>query len=164
MKDKERQAEEKARAIRDYYMQQVERQGCAGPSLMLVVIMLLVLSALVGCRTTQYVEVPVTHTEYVYRDRVDTSYVKDSVYIREQVKGDTVRIVEYRYRDRFRTITEIDTMLIRDTVSVVHPVVVEKTEYRTRGVVKALAWLGLAVLLAGIGYAAWRLWKWKYSS
>lgn len=164
MKDKERQTEEKARAIRDYYMQQVERQGCAGPSLMLVVIMLLVLSALVGCRTTEYVEVPVTHTEYVYRDRVDTSYVKDSVYIREQVKGDTVRVMEYRYRDRFRTITEIDTMVFRDTVSVVRTEVVEKTEYRTRGVVKALAWLGLAVLLAGIGYAAWRLWKWKYSS
>lgn len=164
MKDKEGQTEKNARAVRDYYMQQAERQGCAGPSLMLVVIMLLVLSALVGCRTTEYVEVPVTHTEYVYRDRVDTSYVKDSVYIREQVKGDTVRIVEYRYRDRFRTITEIDTMVFRDTVSVVRTEVVEKTEYRTRGVVKALAWLGLAVLLAGIGYAAWRLWKWKYSS
>ena len=161
--EKDRRAEERTRAMQEYYRIQAERDGCAGPSMVLLFVVVLILTAVLGCRTTEYVEVPVTHTEYVYRDRVDTSYVKDSVYIREQVKGDTVRVVEYRYRDRFRTITEIDTMLIRDTVSVVRPVVVEKTEYRTRGVVKALAWLGLAVLLAGIGYAAWRLWKWKHS-
>ena len=35
-----------------------------------------------GCKTTEYVEVPVTHTEYVYRDRVDSVAVHDSVYIR----------------------------------------------------------------------------------
>jgi hypothetical protein len=105
-----------------------------------------------GCKTTEYVEVPVTHTEYVYRDRVDSVAVHDSVYIKEWQKGDTIRVVEYRYKDRFRYIYATDTLIQRDTISVVSTQVVERVEYRTRGVVKILAWLGVAGLLALAAY------------
>lgn len=105
-----------------------------------------------GCKTTEYVEVPVTHTEYVYRDRVDSVAVHDSVYIKEWQKGDTIRVVEYRYKDRFRYIYATDTLIQRDTISVVHTQVVERVEYRTRGVVKCFAWLGVAGLLALAAY------------
>lgn len=63
-----------------------------------------------------------TRTEYVYRDRVerDTTILHDSTYIREYVKGDTVRITEYRdrylYRDRWRERT--DTVAVHDTTRV----------------------------------------------
>lgn len=61
-------------------------------------------------------------TEYVYKDRVqvDTTFLKDSVFIREQVKGDTVRIVEYRdrYHYDYKYLTKVDTVMMRDTVAI----------------------------------------------
>ena len=116
------------------------------------VILTIIFCLLAGCKTTEYVEVPVTHTEYVYRDRVDSVAVHDSVYIKEWQRGDTIRVVEYRYKDRFRYIYATDTLIQRDTISVVSTQVVERVEYRTRGVVKILAWLGVAGLLALAAY------------
>lgn len=128
------------------------------------VILTIVLCSLAGCKTTEYVEVPVTHTEYVYRDRVDTSYVKDSVYIREQIKGDTVKVVEYRYRDRFREIWRTDTLVRCDTVSVVHTEVVEHVTNKMNSVQSAFFWLGLLAFLLLIGYIAFRILRWRYHS
>ena len=121
-------------------------------NMMTLVLLVVLLFAFAGCRTTEYIEVPVTHTEYVYRDRVDSVAVHDSVFIKEYQRGDTVRVVEYRYKDRFRYIQATDTIIQRDTVSVVRPQVVERVEYRTRGMVKILAWLGVAGLLALAAY------------
>lgn len=117
---------------------------------------------LAGCKTTEYVEVPVTHTEYVYRDKIDTAYVKDSVYIKEMIKGDTVKVVEYRYRDRFRYINTTDTVAIRDTVSVVHEVVVEKTVAKMNSIQSAFFWLGMLTFILLIGYIAYRIVQKKF--
>lgn len=61
-------------------------------------------------------------TEYVYRDRTqhDTTYVHDSTYIREYIKGDTVRIVEFRekYKYLYKCINKTDTVAVHDTLSV----------------------------------------------
>lgn len=133
------------------------------PMLTLVLLVLLVVLLPVGCRTTEYITVPEVHTEYVYRDRVDTSYVKDSVYIREQTKGDTVKVVEYRYRDRYREIWRIDTLIQQDTVSVVHTQVVEKTVAKMNSLQSAFFWLGLLAFFITIGYLAYRLLLKKFS-
>ena len=130
--------------------------------LMWAVILTIIFCSLAGCKTTEYVEVPVTHTEYVYRDRVDTSYVKDSVYIREQIKGDTVKVVEYRYRDRFREIWRTDTLVRCDTVSVVRTEVVEKTVAKMNSLQSAFFWLGLLAFFIVIGYVAYRIWRWRF--
>lgn len=126
------------------------------------VILTIIFCSLAGCKTTEYVEVPVTHTEYAYHDRVDTSYVKDSVYIREQIKGDTVKVVEYRYRDRFREIWRTDTLVRCDTVSVVHTEVVEKTVAKMNSLQSAFFWLGLLTFFIVIGYVAYRIWRWRF--
>jgi len=131
--------------------------------LMWGVILTIIFCSLAGCKTTEYVEVPVTHTEYVYRDRVDTSYVKDSVYIREQIKGDTVKVVEYRYRDRYREIWRTDTLIQQDTVSVVHTQVVEKAVAKMNSLQSAFFWLGLLAFFLVIGYFAYRLLLKKFS-
>ena len=129
----------------------------------MLTLVLLVLLLPVGCRTTEYITVPEVHTEYVYRDRVDTSYVKDSLYIREQIKGDTVKVVEYRYRDRYREIWRTDTLIQQDTVSVVHTQVVEKTVAKMNSIQSAFFWLGLLAFFITIGYVAYRLLLKKFS-
>lgn len=61
-------------------------------------------------------------TDYVHRDRVerDTTIVRDSIYVKEKVKGDTVYVTEYRdrlvWRDRWKENT--DTLIVRDSVKV----------------------------------------------
>lgn len=61
-------------------------------------------------------------TEYVYRDRVqhDTTFVHDSTYIKEYIKGDTLRIIEYRerYKYLYKYINKTDTVAVHDTLSV----------------------------------------------
>ena len=88
---------------------------------------------LVGCKTTEkivYVEVPRVEKEYVYLERRDTAYQKDSVFIKEFVKGDTVKVVEYRYRDRFHETTRIDTITRVDSCVVKVPVEVVKIDHK----------------------------------
>ena len=131
--------------------------------LMWGVILTIVFCSLTGCKTTEYITVPEVHTEYVYRDRVDTSYVKDSVYIREQIKGDTVKVVEYRYRDRYREIWRTDTLIQQDTISVVHTQVVERTTNKMNSLQSAFFWLGLLAFFIVIGYVAYRLLLKKFS-
>ena len=116
-----------------------------------------------GCKTPEYVEVPVTHTEYVYRDRVDSVAVHDSVYIKEWQKGDTIRVVEYRHIDRFRYIYATDTLIQRDTISVVHTEVVERTTNKMNSLQSAFFWLGLLAFFIVIGYLAYRLLLKKHS-
>ena len=120
-------------------------------------ILAMALVALVGCKTTEYVEVPVTHTEYVYRDRVDSVAVHDSVYIKEYQKGDTIKVVEYRYKDRFRYIYATDTLIQRDTISVVHTEVVEKQVAKMNSLQSAFFWLGLLTFICGLGFICYKI-------
>ena len=79
--------------------------------LVMVVSALMLLFFVCSCKTV-YVPVPgETKTEYVYMESKDTAYVRDSVYIKEVQKGDTIRITEYRDRYRFRYITTTDTII-----------------------------------------------------
>lgn len=126
--------------------------------LVMAVSALMLLFFVCSCKTV-YVPVPgKTRTEYVYMESKDTAYVRDSVYIKEVQKGDTIRITEYRDRYRFRYITTTDTIVRVDSVAVSYPVEVEKIEYRTRGIVKLMAWLGLGAL---IGFVIWLVLKLK---
>jgi hypothetical protein len=126
------------------------------------VILAMALIAIVGCKEIQYVEKPVVHTEYIYRDRVDSAFVHDSIYIKEQIKGDTIRITEYRYKDRFRYIYAIDTLVQRDTIPIVHTEVVEKIVARMNSLQSAFFWLGLLAFLSFVGYVVYKLLKQRF--
>ena len=102
-------------------------------------------------------------TEYVYRDRVqvDTTFIHDSVHIKEVVNGDTVRVVEYRDRYHY----DFKYILKTDTLRLVDSVLVEKT--KELKVEKPLSWAKKAklslfpwLLGAGIGLTAWTTKKW----
>lgn len=96
------------------------------------------------------------NTQYVYQDvhHRDTLVTKDSVYIREYVKGDTVYIEKYKdrfvYRDRWR-----DSIIVkRDSVAVetLKEVKVEKPLSWSQKVrIGAFPWL----LLVAVGLGVW---------
>lgn len=103
------------------------RQGCGGPVLLVCLLIALLLS---GCKT-QYVEVPVVHTEYV--SRIDTFIQKDSVFRHDSVfihsKGDTVWYEKWhtQYVDRWRDRVIIKDSLVVDSVAQPYPVPADNT-------------------------------------
>ena len=83
---------------------------------------------LFGLASCRQVESSVAHAEEKVRVdtlrlvalRSDTFRTHDSVFIRESVVGDTVKIVEYHYRDRTKVQVVRDTIYksVRDTIRI----------------------------------------------
>lgn len=94
------------------------RRGTLGRVLLLSVF-LCPIFILPGC-SPKIVEKVVTKIEYVDVHHRDTLITRDSVYIREWLKGDTVYVEKYRdkyvYRDRWRD--SISVREVHDTTSV----------------------------------------------
>lgn len=95
-----------------------------------VILTILLASAICSCRTVKYVPVETVRTDTVYSNysRMDSIFVRDSVYIKQ--KGDTV--TEYRYKYVYKYKDRTDTLYIssRDTVSVPYPVEKELTAWQ----------------------------------
>lgn len=91
-----------------------------------LLVMVLTLLSLAGCKTVKFVPVPEYHT--LYKTRVDTVQRWDSVYFRDSVfiaaKGDTVFLTKTHWRERFRNVYHIkaDTVMQRDSIPVPYPV------------------------------------------
>ena len=112
-----------------------------------------------SCKTV-YVPVPgETKTEYIYKESRDTSYIRDSVYIKEVQKGDTVRITEYRDRYRFRYITTTDTIVRVDSVAVPYPVEVVKVDHKQTWLQKTLMIIGICFILGFVIKLVLKRWK-----
>ena len=83
---------------------------------------------LLGLASCRQVENSVAHAEEKVRVdtlrlvalRADTFRTHDSVFIRESVVGDTVKIVEHHYRDRTKVQVVRDTIYksVRDTIRI----------------------------------------------
>lgn len=100
------------------------------------------------------VETVRTEVEYRDRVRVDTTWMRDSVYIRETVKGDTIRITEFRDHIVYRY------RMVRDTVSLVDSVAFEtvkevQVEKPLSGAQRAKIGLFWWLVLAVAGFAGW---------
>ena len=126
-------------------------EGCASA---VAVILALVMLAVVlcGCKTkyiteTEYKEVPVVMHDTVAKNiwRIDTTIVKDSVYL--AIKGDTV------FKERYNTKWRIK--VAHDTISkvVTIPVEVVRTRTKTKTVVKEVnriyLWQKVLMLIGG---------------
>lgn len=124
--------------------------------LVMIVSGLLLLFLICSCKTV-YVPVPgETKTEYIYKENHDTAFVKDSIYIKEVQKGDTIRITEYRDRYRFRYITTTDTIVRVDSVAVPYPVEVVKVDHQQTWLQKTLMNIGLCFIF---GFVLWLILK-----
>ena len=112
------------------------------------------ISSLVGCKSIEVVSSSeVQDVQKLWS--VDTVVIRDSIYIREVIRGDTVYLTRTEWRDRWRT------QLVHDTVhhtEFVEKIIEKPPEKYVPGFYKGCAWaLGIIVLLA-IGYA---LLKWR---
>lgn len=91
-----------------------------------ILLALLWLFYLTGCKTVKFVPVPEYHT--LYKTRVDTVQRWDSIYFRDSVyvaaKGDTVYLTKTHWRERFRNVYHVkaDTVMQRDSIRVPYPV------------------------------------------
>lgn len=108
----------------------------------------LIVLLLGGCKSKEYITVPEYHTEYVCRTdtfhKMDSVYLKDSVYVYQ--KGDTVYCNKVAYRDRLHNIykVKLDTIIKKDSVSVSYPV--ERQGTKNEQSLMALGRLFLAFL------------------
>ena len=124
--------------------------------LVMVVSGLILLFLICSCKTV-YVPVPgETKTEYIYKENHDTAFVKDSIYIKEVQKGDTIRITEYRDRYRFRYITSVDTVVVLDSITVEVPYEVVKVDHQQTWLQKTLMNIGLCFIF---GFVLWLVLK-----
>jgi hypothetical protein len=105
-----------------------------------------------GCRTT-------TETIYVdrWRDRdvvrIDSVYITNTDSVLIEKRGDTVynTTVKYRFRDRVK--------IQRDTLRMGEVVKIEKTITKTKKVRDFVWWGGLIVLIVGLGYSGYKIYK-----
>lgn len=126
--------------------------GTLGRSVLVVALF----SLLSGCSPKIIEKV---HTEYVTQQvhHRDTIITKDSIYIREWMKGDTVYVREYRdrfvYRDRWRDSVQVRE--VHDTTAV--EVKVEKPlSWSQQAKIGAFPWLVIGFL----GLLIWVTKKW----
>ena len=110
----------------------------------------ILLTAIVAASCTRTIYVPDTRTEYVTRERVDSLFLHDSIYVTEKVKGDTVYVTRYKERVRYEYVNDTDTIIRCDSIP--YPVEVVRTEYRMNGFQRSFFWLGLALSALGVGY------------
>ena len=123
-----------------------------------VAVLVLLLAACVSCSPKIVERIVVQHDTTTVHHR-DTTYRRDSVYIREWMKGDTVYVDRFRdryvFRDRWRD--SVSVREVHDTTAV--EVKVEKNlSWAQKAKIGAFPWLVLAV----IGAALWIFRKWIF--
>ena len=123
--------------------------------------MAIIILASVSCSSTKSMPVVQSNdtTSFIQRSaRVDTVYLRDSVFVSEKMRGDTVYLTRVEWRDRWRTRVERDTVV---DVRVEKEVVQLPPE---RYVPKFYRWCTIAlwaigILAIGYGLLRWRV-KW----
>ena len=123
-----------------------------------VAVLVLLLAACVSCSPKIVERIVVQHDTTTVHHR-DTTYRRDSIYIREWMKGDTVYVDRFRdryvFRDRWRD--SVSVREVHDTTAV--EVKVEKNlSWAQKAKIGAFPWLVLAV----IGAALWIFRKWIF--
>lgn len=98
-------------------------------NLILIIIALVIGMVLSSCKTQErVVVVSEQHTETLYkvREKHDSIYIKDSVFVNQWTKGDTVYREKVLWHTRYRDIFQLDTIYESKVDSVPVPYPVEK--------------------------------------
>ena len=112
-----------------------------------------------GCKTKEYIEVPVEKTKIEYVHNTDSIYLHDSVAVYIMQKGDTVFIDRYKYK--IKEVYKSDTVCKIDTIPNI--VTVEKvTEVNKLHIwQKILMWIGGVGIVGLLMFLMYKLGIWK---
>ena len=94
------------------------------PILLLVLSMVIILLALPSCRSVEAVTSDTHNLSLIaHSSHHDTVVLRDSIFVREVQRGDTVYLTRTEYRDRWRTQIIHDTIIRTDSITQVieHP-------------------------------------------
>ena len=118
----------------------------------------IIILASASCSSTKSMPVVQSNdtTSFIQRSaRVDTVYLRDSVFVSEKMRGDTVYLTRVEWRDRWRTRVERDTVM---DVRVEKEVVQLPPERYVPKFYKWCTGLLLAFLVLAIGRLALKRW------
>jgi len=110
----------------DYEVGEVAK-GCFRSVIFIIVTLLLLCLTLclVGCKSTEYIEVPVVHTDTLIQTKVqrDSIWKHDSIFVNQWQAGDTIFQVRDRWHTKYVESVKHDTVYVskRDTVTVAIP-------------------------------------------
>ena len=119
-----------------------------------IILIFALCGVLCSCRSVRYIEVPRVSRDTLRVVQVETRLdsVRDSIFLREFVQGDTIYRVKYIERLRWRDMWRVDTVqAVRvDSVGVPYPVERkisrwDKVRYMWRGVAVGLVLVAVAV-------------------
>ena len=127
--------------------------------LITVILVSFIMSFLCGCKQTEYVEVPVETVKIEYKVKKDSIYLRDSINVFTEVKGDTVYYTKVKYQ--LKEVVKNDTVLKIDSIPVVIeiPKAVEVNRLYTWQ--KALMYLGGVGVILLLGFIINKIKIWK---
>ena len=121
-----------------------------------IVLLCLVLS-IVGCTTTKYVEVPVTHIDTLIQTKVqrDSIWKHDSIYLHEWMKGDTVYIEKTRWLTGYKERLRIDTVYKSRIDTITKTITKTKTDSLTWWQQTRIKFANVMIYLAILIFVVW---------
>lgn len=78
-----------------------------------------------SCKTVKPQQIPIYITDTLYNTKTNTEYIKDSIFINQYQKNDTIYIDKYHYK--YRDINKTDTLFKYQHVD--KPIFIDKISY-----------------------------------
>lgn len=142
--------------------------GCMRSIIFFIVtlVLLCLILCMVGCKSTEYIEVPVIHTDTLIQTKVqrDSIWKHDSIFVNQWQSGDTIFQVRDRWHTKYVESIKRDTVYVSkcDTIKVAIPSQQTKPSLtwwqQTRlHLANIMLWLALLIFMIWLGKKKLRL-------
>ena len=120
-----------------------------------------VCAMLPSCKRVEYVTLPEYHTDTLRTIQLqkDSVYLRDSVYVTREMKGDTLYLTTDRWRTEYRDRLKVDTAYISKTDSVTVVKEVERKLTKWQSLKMNVGGGAMVAALVMLGLLVWRIVK-----